>query len=181
MILNPEKDPDSDNIVNIDGSENVEWIVGQADIFLPFSSEIAFDTFSDFPRQPEWSPLLSKVEYLEETSSIDECVGKETKWYVKVAGIRSSWKAVSTCLDRPKEIRWKSISGVRNEGSVSFIKKGENTCVMTLEMKMVAPKVVRFLFSSTFIENKLLPGILVRFRAVVQDDLKTTESMNKYQ
>ena len=37
-----------------------------SEIFLPFSAELAYDSFSDLTRQPEWSPWLHSVEYLPE-------------------------------------------------------------------------------------------------------------------
>ena len=85
-----------------------KWITGRVSLPLPFSAEIAFDTFSDLTRQPEWSPWLSAVEYLKKKEVHDL---PETKWYLRGPGLRFSWKAVSTINDRPNKIGWESTSG----------------------------------------------------------------------
>ena len=163
------------------GIENKDdWIICQVtNITLPFPSSIAFDTFCDLPRQPEWSPWLSAVEYIDSNNNLQsEGVGRRTKWYLRGPGIRLSWNALSTCLERPCKIGWKSTSGVRNEGYVTFMGENDHECKMSLEMRFVSPRIVQRLFSSRtgkikrFVENKMLSGTLTRFSNVVQRDIQ---------
>ena len=158
-----------------DRNNEKNWVCGSVSLEMPFSSEVAFDTFSNLPRQPEWSPWLSSVEYLSEVGkTADGMALYETQWYLRGKGVKLSWKAVSTILDRPNRIRWKSTSGVRNEGTVDFESVGSN-CIMTLQMRFVAPRFLYSIFGSAgvrnFFEKRLLGGTLSRFREVVLNDL----------
>lgn len=172
-----------------------KWISVSVSQDMPFSPEIAFDTFSDLSRQPQWSPWLKSVIYLDEVKIAGEVMEessiplRETEWTLGVKGFDFSWRAVGTLLDRPHRIGWKSISGIKNEGTVKFdplstesfdehdTDNVEIGCTMTLEMKFVAPRVVAALFRrasfvESFFEGRLLAGTLVRFREVVLNDLQ---------
>lgn len=177
-----------------------KWISASVSLDMPFPAEIAFDTFSDLTRQPQWSPWLRSVIYLDEVKEVVQMNKneyridspsmplRETKWTLGIKGFDFSWRAVSTLIDRPHRIGWKSTSGVNNEGMVKFDRKsvttfddntndGETGCIMTLKLKFVAPRVVASLFRrasfvETFFEGRLLAGTLERFRVVVLNDLR---------
>merc|ERR1712071_605990 len=117
-----------------------------ASIDLPFEADVAFNAFVDLTRQPSWSPWIRSVTYIDEKDSPLEYSScgiplRQTKWTIGVRGLKFSWKAISTIIERPSKIEWESISGLKNRGSVSFIET-ENGTEMTLAMKFVAPRIV---------------------------------------
>jgi len=156
--------------------------VVEAEIDLPFDAEIAFDAYSDLPRQPTWSPWLKSVEFLDDGH-------RESEWKMRYAGLRLSWIAVSTNNRRPYVIEWESTKGFRNRGRVDFVKladqrrddKDRNTdavpsAAMLTHMKVTmtfqVPGLVAKMFPSHgrichMVENRMLKPTLEKFRDIV--------------
>lgn len=137
---------------------------------LPFAADAASSRFTDLPQQPRWSPWLSSVAYLD--------AGRETEWRLNVRGVRFSWRAVSTLLEKPYPgIAWESVSGLKNKGVVEFIPTAIDECMMKVRMTIITPRVVSSLFpgasafAEDFLQNKLLKWSLEAFRDVVKGDL----------
>lgn len=137
---------------------------------LPFSDDVACSRFSDLPQQSRWSPWLSSVAYVD--------AGRESEWTLNVRGVRFSWRAVSSVLERPyRGIMWESISGLKNMGVVEFIPTGADSCTMKVRMTIITPRIVASLFpgasvfAEDFLQDKLLRWSLEMFRDVVKGDL----------
>jgi uncharacterized membrane protein len=180
-------------------SEYVNPIVVRSSIDLPFSPRVAYDAFSDLPRQPSWSPWLKDVCYVDGSCEVSQ-------WTMKIAGLPFSWRSISTHQDRPRVIEWESTSGIRNKGRVdiqglspdggaisslpSSVVSSSSTedrpdeapsCRMTLTMVFQAPRVVAALFRNDFsalqrqMEERILGRTLSNFRDVVlRQDLRET-------
>jgi uncharacterized membrane protein len=141
-------------------------------ISLPFSAEIAYDAYSNLPRQPSWSSWLDSVVMSEDNP-------KESIWTLKFLGMSYSWTAEAVKNIRPHTIQWRSTSGLQNYGTVRFLegKSGEST-VMTMQMTFVAPRAISLLFNQSttltnFVEKKMVGDSLVQFRKVVlENDVK---------
>lgn len=136
-------------------------------IELPFSAEIAFDAFSNLPRQATWSSWLKSVEYISEDLL-------ETKWTMKsVLGISYSWNAVSTRLERPYLIEWESTRGLKNWGRVQFIPRDKDATSMELTLTFVAPRILARFFRkrggglSRMVQKRIVGRTLRNFRRVV--------------
>lgn len=163
-------------------------------IELPFSAEVAYEAYSDLPRQPSWSSWLESVEVVNSNNTVDR--GKtsdnpkvESKWTSKMMGIRYSWTAQAVRNDRPHTIQWRSVTGLRNEGIVRFYPlKGngyhQGPTLMTLQMAFCTPKAVTALVKrskriSKFVEEGMIAQSLQDFKDVVvkaQDNEKSSES-----
>eukprot|EP00980_Cylindrotheca_fusiformis_P002232 scaffold517_cov119-Cylindrotheca_fusiformis.AAC.15 len=141
-------------------------------IILPFSAEIAYDAYSDLPRQPSWSSWLYSVEWMDASTTV-------SKWTLKFLGFKYSWTATSLKNERPHTIQWKSTSGLANFGTVEFEEIDQERTIMTLTMTLAAPRAVAVLFNkskrlSEFVERKMISTSLDSFREVVlQTDVKT--------
>jgi uncharacterized membrane protein len=137
---------------------------------VPFSASVAFDAFSDFPRQAEFSPWLRKVEYLNPGTNLGE-----TKWTMVYMGIHFSWNAIVTRIEYPNTLEWKSTTGMPNFGRVEFSPMDDNDTNVTMTMTFVAPRLVAALFrgSSTLantVQNRIIRTTLINFRDAVQKD-----------
>jgi uncharacterized membrane protein len=142
-------------------------IVVSAQIDLPFSAEIAFDAYSDLPRQPSWSTWLSSVEYFPDSTT-------ESKWTMSYLGLSFSWKSICMDLVRPQTIGWESTQGLRNAGRVDFTKLSDNETRMKLQMTFYLPWIVaRMLRSSGSIskrvETMMLEPTLRNFQTIVME------------
>lgn len=157
-------------------------------ISVPFSATVAFDAFSDLPRQPEFSPWLRKVEYLTPPPPGVDRVGTnwgETKWHMTFRGLSFSWNAICTTLERPRCIEWQSTTGLKNFGRVVFHQEEQTAnhddqpttnSVVTLTMTFVVPRVVASLFrrSSSLahvVQDRMILATLNNFRDVVANEV----------
>ena len=171
-------------------------IIASARVTLPFSASVAFDAFSNLPRQPSWSPWLKDVRYIDDENdhndddtavetqpSVDGIPLRETQWTMGYRGFQFSWNAVSTRLERPYVIEWQSTSGLRNYGSVRFTEEAtvaangideSQQTEMVLSMKFIAPRVIAALFRRSNkiqdVMETMLTGTLLGFRDVVLEE-----------
>ncbi len=70
-VGSPDSTPNSNNEDNSNNnnSSNPREILVSASIKLPFSADIAFDAFSDLPRQPSWSTWLHSISYIDDENN----------------------------------------------------------------------------------------------------------------
>ena len=81
-------------------------------LMMPFSADVAFDAFSNLPRQPTWSLWLRTVEYVDTLAEGTESRNpREVKWTVGLRGFRFSWNSIYTRVERPRIIEWESYFG----------------------------------------------------------------------
>ena len=157
----------------------------KSEIELPFSAEVAYDAYSDLPRQASWSSWLESVEVVGNKNGNDgdgddgsnNASKAESLWTSKMFGIRYSWTAVAVKNERPHTIRWRSVTGLRNEGIVRFYKKegsayNQGPTLMTLRMAFVAPRAVSAMIRrskklSNYVEEKMIAQSLEGFRDIV--------------
>mmetsp|Transcript_904 Transcript_904/g.1782 ORF Transcript_904/g.1782 Transcript_904/m.1782 type:complete len:238 (+) Transcript_904:118-831(+) len=150
----------------------------ESSLELPFSAEIAYDAYSNLPRQPSWSSWLHKVEYTDSSN-------KESLWTLKFLGFKYSWSAMSLKNERPHVIQWKSTSGLANFGTVVFESMDEEKTTMSLTMTLAAPRAVAALFRKSkrlpeFIKEKMIATSLDSFRDVVlQEDVVIVDETAK--
>lgn len=158
---------------------------------LPFSAEIAYEAYSNLPRQPSWSSWLESVELLDENNnnnsennnnneSTEPAV--ESLWTSKILGIRYSWTAEAVRNERPHTIQWRSVTGLQNEGIVRFHKHNQSKdgyhqgpTLMTLNMAFCTPRAVSAILSrsrrlSRFVEDTMIAQSLRDFRDVVLEE-----------
>ena len=145
-------------------------------IHLPFSAEVAYDAFSDLPRQAAWSPWLKSVAYVKEGSN-------ETKWTMRsVLGVSYSWNAISTRLERPRIIEWESCRGLKNWGRVEFTPISVDSSYMQLTLTFVAPRVLARFFQnkegglSRMVQKRIIGRTLRSFlKVVLEEDVANSE------
>lgn len=163
-----------DEEISIDAfldSNNKRVVEIESSVDLPFPAEIAYDAYSNLPRQSDWSSWLHKVEYL------DNSIYK-SRWTMKFLGLKYSWSAKAIENLRPSKMQWKSTSGLANFGTVTFEQKDDEKTTMTLKMTLVAPRAAAAVFKKSkrlkrFIEQKMILTSLHSFREIViENDLK---------
>lgn len=143
----------------------------QSHINLPFSAEIAYDAYSNLPRQRDWSSWLHNVEYIDDSL-------EKSRWTMKFLGFRYQWISQALKNERPHTLQWKSISGINNFGTVIFDQKDNKQTAMTLTMTLRAPRVAASIFKKSkrlaeFIEEKIILTSLRSFKDIVlETDVK---------
>lgn len=175
-----DDDDDDDSNSNTSKKKNKRLIEISSQIELPFSAEIAYDAYTNLPRQSSWSSWLESVEVLDNTDNkIQSC------WTSKMMGIKYSWVAIAIKNDRPHTIQWSSVTGLQNEGIVRFHKmKGSKSSykhgptLMTIKMSFVTPRAVSLIIRrsktlTNYVEKNMIEQSLNDFRDIVlENDVK---------
>jgi uncharacterized membrane protein len=154
-------------------------VVVSTEMELPFPAHVAFDAFSDLPRQPSWSPWIHSVSYID-PPTVEK---RETKWKMKYMGVTLSWNAIQTELTRPNVIAWKSTNGLKNFGRVDFYptEGPEDFTIMKMTLTFVIPGPVARMFRKSdkvqgMVKNRMIVPTLVKFSEIVmENDMKQKE------
>ena len=159
-----------------DARDSKREIVVQTSLEVPFSATVAFDVFSDLPRQADFSPWLRSVEYVNPPGEGGANMG-ETKWTMAFMGLNFTWNSIASRLERPHILEWKSTSGLKNFGRVDFSPIGDNATTVTMTMTFVAPRVLAGLFRrssalANAVQNRIIRTTLINFRdTVIRENL----------
>lgn len=157
-----------------DAAENRGRVQVSTELELPFSAEVAFDAFSDLPRQPSWSPWLHSVSYIDDTM-------EETKWKLKYLGVTVSWNAINIRKERPNIIEWVSTKGLKNSGRVVFLAgsgQDPDSTLMKMTMSFHVPGPAARMFRKnkkiqSLVKDRMIAPTLILFRdIVVENDMK---------
>ena len=144
-------------------------IVISSEINLPVSSEVAFDAYSDLPRQASWSPWLRSVEYVGDEQN-------ETLWKMRrIMGVSYSWTAINRRVERPSVIEWESTKGLKNFGRVDFTSTSPNSTLMRVSLTFKVPRLVSRMLGKRnsieqLVEKKMVAKSLQKFRDIVVEE-----------
>jgi uncharacterized membrane protein len=105
------------------GLERTSSVTESIDVNVPVST--AYNQWTQFEDFPQFMSSVSEVRQLDDT---------HLHWRATVAGKEEEWDAEITEQIPDKRIAWRSISGVRNSGVVSFDKISDSTTRITLQM-----------------------------------------------
>lgn len=150
-------------------SSNNNVVVSQASIDLPFSTRLAYFTFSDFTRHVEWNPHVTKVEYTDASNS-------EARWTMESYGLQFGWSTIPMRKEPTKLLTWKSVKGIQLECRAEFEPTGENHCRMLYTQSYVLPRKIMkqdLPVGPSKRESSQLKLILTLFREAVQKDIES--------
>ena len=129
---------------------------------------VVFRIISDYPRWPEWSPWLSKVDLCEADDR-----GTTSRWFLRLKGIDVSWGSHVVELVPDSLVAWESTSGVRNSGSVMVVPDATDasSTLLTISLRYEIPAIIARLFSTAFVSSLVssrLAADLKRFSAIAE-------------
>lgn len=183
-------DNDNENLNMMPNEEHLSenMIAVSAAIKLPFPADLAFDAFSDLPRQPSWSSWLQSVSYIDDDSSsltYSECGVplRDTKWVMGWKKLKYSWNSRVIRVERPNVIEWESTSGLRNMGTIHFVEEKEvdkgggktDVTKMILSFKFVTPTLIARIFRrsnkiAASMKTRILVPTLLNFRRIIMEE-----------
>jgi uncharacterized membrane protein len=173
------------------------WVdLGSSETPVDAPAAFAYSVLSDYPRWPEWSPWLSRVEVW------DDLGVTHSKWFLSIQGIDVSCAQAQPSLParaRPPRatpdlttyrgdasgtsenveevtgsmVRWESTSGVQNGGTVAIEPTGDTSCAVTISLRYEIPTLVSRLFSTRFVSrfvSQRLAADLRRFSTLAEHE-----------
>lgn len=152
---------------------------GSLDIAAP--QEALFAAYADIERMPQWSPLLESVVLVDKVERISEWalrVPRPIARLVRASGMGRlvQWRATHE-TEGCERLRWKSLSGVQNEGEATFVTKGDGITEVSLQMTYVLPDLIGPILSAPFAQRfvrRTLMSTMKKFKETLEAEAAAT-------
>jgi uncharacterized membrane protein len=112
--------------------------------------------FEDFPR------------FMEGIKSVRQLDDKSLEWKAEIAGVERSWRAEILDQIPDRRISWRSTSGTRHNGIVTFEPPGANRTKVTVEMDVDPEGLVENVGDALGILDRRVQGDLERFKEFIE-------------
>jgi len=112
--------------------------------------------FEDFPR------------FMEGVKGVRQIDDKTLEWTAEVAGVKRSWRAEIVDQTPDRQISWRSTSGARHNGLVTFEALGDSRTRIALEMDVDPEGFVENVADALGILDRRIEGDLERFREFIE-------------
>jgi uncharacterized membrane protein len=112
--------------------------------------------FEDFPR------------FMEGVKGVSQIDDKSLEWTAEVAGVKRSWRAEIVDQTPDRRISWRSTSGARHNGVVTFEPLGDGRTRVSLEMDVDPEGFVENVADALGILDRRIEGDLERFKEFIE-------------
>jgi uncharacterized membrane protein len=112
--------------------------------------------FEDFPR------------FMEGVESVRQLDDKTLEWKAEIAGVERSWRAEIVDQIPDRRISWRSTSGTRNNGIVTFEQLGDSRTRVNSEIDVDPEGVVENVGDALGILDRRVDGDLKRFKEFIE-------------
>mmetsp|Transcript_26846 Transcript_26846/g.88400 ORF Transcript_26846/g.88400 Transcript_26846/m.88400 type:complete len:206 (-) Transcript_26846:137-754(-) len=151
-----------------------EWVqLGSCSTRVEVPASTAFALISDYPRWPEWSPWLDKVEVRSDDGATT------SRWFLRWKMVNVNWTSKNV-EERPSSlVRWESTSGLRNGGRTLVTPEAGrvDACTVDISLRYQIPPLISRVFSTEWVAgfvSKRLAADLERFRAIAEAEHRRT-------
>ena len=139
-----------DNLPTASFEESIEVAVNVSEAYL---------LFSDFERFPLFMEGVDRVVRTSDDTLL---------WHATVRGHPEEWLARITEMAPSKRISWESVSGAKNNGSVSFERVDDTLTRVHLRIEYTPAGLVENVGSALGIVNARMRGDLARFKRLAE-------------
>jgi uncharacterized membrane protein len=127
------------------------------DVSVPVT--VAYNQWTQFEEFPRFMEGVKEVRQLDD---------KRLHWQAEVAGKDESWNAEITEQLPDERIAWKSTSGARNAGVVTFHRLDDSKTRITLQMDYDPEGVVENVGAAVGVVDRRVQGDLERFKEFIE-------------
>jgi uncharacterized membrane protein len=120
---------------------------------------IAYDQWTQFETFPHFMDGVKRVQQLDDTT---------LEWTAEINGIERSWRADITEQEPDRVIAWRSTSGARNDGRVSFDSLDDERTRATLELDVEADDPIEKAGDALGFVKRQVEGDLRRFKEFIE-------------
>ena len=132
-------------------------IAESIDVAVPV--RVAYDQWTQFEDFPKFMQGIKRVKQLDDTS---------LDWTAEIAGIERSWRAEITEQEPDTRVAWRSTSGAKNAGQVSFQPLGDAMTRVTLELDVEPEGAVESAGDALGFVERQAEGDLQRFKEFIE-------------
>ena len=119
----------------------------------------AYDQWTQFEQFPRFMDGIEKVEQLTDTT---------LEWTAKIAGVERSWRAEITEQEPDQRVAWRSTSGARNAGVVTFHRIADRRSRVTLQLDVEPTGPVETVGDAVGAVERRVEGDLMRFKEFIE-------------
>ena len=112
--------------------------------------------FEEFPRF---------MEAVEEVRQVDD---KTLEWHAKIGGNDENWTAEIVQQEPDQRVAWRSTSGTRNDGTVTFDRIDEGRTRVTLAMDWEPASAIQRAGDALGMDDRQVRGDLQRFKEFIE-------------
>jgi uncharacterized membrane protein len=132
-------------------------IVESIDVEVPV--RVAYDQWTQFEEFPRFMDGVKRVQQLNDTT---------LEWTAEINGVERSWRAEISEQEPDQVVAWRSTSGARNDGRVSFESLGGNRTRATLELEVEPEGAVEKAGDALGFVERQVEGDLRRFKEFIE-------------
>jgi uncharacterized membrane protein len=120
---------------------------------------IVYDQWTQFETFPRFMDGVKRVQQLDDTT---------LEWTAEINGIERSWRADITEQEPDRVIAWRSTSGARNDGRVSFDSLDDERTRATLELDVEPDDPIEKAGDALGFVKRQVEGDLRRFKEFIE-------------
>ena len=132
-------------------------IVESVDVDVPV--RVAYDQWTQFEEFPRFMDGVKQVQQLDDTT---------LEWKADINGIDRSWRAEITEQEPDRVIAWRSTSGSRNDGRVSFESLDAERARATLELDVEPDDPIEKAGDALGFVRRQVEGDMRRFKEFIE-------------
>ncbi len=132
-------------------------IAESIDVAVPV--RVAYDQWTQFEDFPKFMEGVKRVKQLDD-ASLD--------WTAEIAGIERSWRAEITEQEPDTRVAWRSTSGAKNAGQVSFEPLSDTMTRVTLELDVEPEGAIESAGDALGFVERQAEGDLQRFKEFIE-------------
>jgi uncharacterized membrane protein len=142
---------------NSSHAEKTEKIEKSIEVSVPV--RVAYNQWTQFEEFPMFMKGVKQVQQLD---------AKRLHWRAEIAGKDKEWDAEIFEQEPDRKVAWRSTSGARNDGMVTFDKKGENTTRLTLFLEYVPENTTEQIGDKLGVVDHRVESDLKRFKEFIE-------------
>lgn len=116
----------------------------------------------------QWTQFEEFPLFMEGVKKVRQLDDKTLEWTAEIAGVERSWRAETIDQIPDRRISWRSTSGTRHNGVVTFEHLGDNRTRVDLEMDVDPEGVVENVGDALGILDRRIEGDLERFKEFIE-------------
>jgi uncharacterized membrane protein len=132
-------------------------ITKEVEVDVPVST--AYNQWTQFEEFPRFMEGVKRVRQLDD---------KTLEWSAEVGGVERKWRAEITDQTPDRRIAWRSTTGARHNGVVTFAPAGSGGTGITLEMDVDPEGLVENLGDAAGVLDRRIKADLDRFKEFIQ-------------
>ena len=116
----------------------------------------------------QWTQFEEFPRFMEGVKSVTQLDDKRLRWHAEIAGKDEQWNAEITEQEPDMRVAWKSTSGAKNAGVVTFHRLADSKTRVTLQLDYEPEGPVESIGSALGFVERRVEGDLKRFKEFIE-------------